>query len=104
MSTPAEYQTFTLEQVCKITKAPSVDWLSRRISSGKTDAVLAGHSWVMTRSDMAELVKQMREEGRQRLAKRAAHQPVADSDTSDFTAPVSAGLSKRSAARLKRPA
>ncbi|RJO74134.1 hypothetical protein D5S18_18450 [Nocardia panacis] len=101
MSAVLEFKTFTLAEVCEITNAPSVDWLSRRITSGETPAVLAGQSWVMTESDMAVLVKQMREAGQAKLAKLAERRPAIESNSP--TEPASnAGLSPRTARRMAR--
>lgn len=97
-----EFETFSLEQSCEMTGAPSVDWLRRRITSGETPAVLAGQHWRMTRADMAVLVEQMREAGQRKLAELAARRPAAASSTRTDTAPADAGLSPRSAARMKR--
>lgn len=102
MSVGPEFETFSLEDVCRITGAQSVDWLSRRITSGETPAVLAGQSWRMTRSDMAVLVEQMRKAGQQKLAKLAARRPGSDSNTTTETTTEHAGLSPRAAARMKR--
>lgn len=104
MSAPdLEFETFSLKQVCELTGAQSVEWLSRRITSGETPAVLAGQSWRMTRSDMAVLVEQMREAGQRKLAKLAARRSNgAESTTLAEAATATAGLSKRSAARLRR--
>ncbi|MGY4098083.1 helix-turn-helix domain-containing protein [Nocardia sp. R16R-3T] len=99
MSAPAtEFETFTLEQVCELTGAPSPDWLYRRIASGELTAVLAGRSWRMTRSDMCRVVDRMRAAAEQQLAARAVARP-----DETPTAPANpAGLSKRGAARMKR--
>ncbi|WP_378735345.1 hypothetical protein [Nocardia brasiliensis] len=97
-----EFETFSLGQVCEMTGAPSVDWLSRRITSGETPAVLAGQHWRMTRADMAVLVEQMREAGQRKLADLAARRPAAASSTHTETTPADAGLSPRAAARMKR--
>ncbi|WP_280189695.1 MULTISPECIES: hypothetical protein [Nocardia] len=104
MTAAGEFETFSLEQVCEITGAQSVDWLSRRITRGETPAVLAGQRWRMTRSDMAVLVEQMREAGQRKLAKLAERRP-ADESSADNDIPTSAnaaGLSPRAAARMKR--
>lgn len=109
MATATEFETFSLETVCEMTGAPSVDWLRRRITKGETPAVLAGKAWRMTRADMAVLVGQMREAAQAHLAKlaegadgrgkrRAATEATAPNDTP----PADAGLSPRAAARMKR--
>ncbi|WP_054812076.1 hypothetical protein [Nocardia arizonensis] len=102
MTTTTEYETFALDAVCEMTGAPSVDWLSRRITSGETPAVLAGQHWRMTRADMAVLVEQMREAGQRKLADLAARRPAAASSARTETTPADAGLSPRAAARMKR--
>ncbi|MBF6135847.1 hypothetical protein IU501_22920 [Nocardia otitidiscaviarum] len=96
--TAAEFETFSLEQICEITGAPSPDWLSRRITSGEFTAVLAGRSWRMTRTDMARVVDYMRAAALVRLATTTNHKPAA------ATTANAAGLSKRGAARMKRRA
>lgn len=107
MTTP-EFETFSLEQSCEMTGAPSVDWLRRRITKGETPAVLAGTTWRMTRGDMAVLVEQMREAAQTHLAKLAAGADGrAKRRTASATAPAeapvaNAGLSPRSAARMRR--
>ncbi|MBF6289271.1 hypothetical protein [Nocardia cyriacigeorgica] len=91
-----EFETFSLEQVCELTGAPSPDWLYRRIVRGELTAVLAGRAWRMTRSDMCRLVDQMRAAAERQLATRAtADQPATQSTNR-------AGLSKRGAARMAR--
>lgn len=103
-----EFETFSLEQACEMTGAPSEDWLKRRLTSGETPAVLAGKQWRMTRSDMAVLVEQMREAAQAHLAKladgtdgRAKRRAAAE--PSEAAAPIAdAGLSPRTAARMKR--
>ncbi|WP_063017146.1 hypothetical protein [Nocardia niwae] len=100
MSGPAtEFETFALEQVCELTGAPSTDWLYRRIASGDLTAVLAGRSWRMTRSDMCRVVDLMRAAGEHQLAERAAARATETPATDTANA---AGLSKRTAARMKR--
>ncbi|WP_425302141.1 hypothetical protein, partial [Nocardia cyriacigeorgica] len=94
MSAAMEFETFSLEDVCRITGAQSVDWLSRRITRGETPAVLAGQRWRMTRSDMAVLVEQMREAGQRKLAKLAERRPDPGPSADDEpTAANAAGLS-----------
>ncbi|MFI6368895.1 hypothetical protein ACIBG0_39990 [Nocardia sp. NPDC050630] len=98
MNAASEFETFSLEQVCELTGAPSRDWLSRRIATGELTAVLAGREWRMTRSDMCRLVDQMRAAAEQQLAARA----VARTDETPAAPANPAGLSKRGAARMKR--
>lgn len=105
MTTATEFETFSLEQVCELTGAPSVDWLKRRITSGATPAVLAGKNWRMTRADMAALVEQMREAAQAHLAKLAAGtdgRAKRRTDGAPATPTADAGLSPRAAARMKR--
>ncbi|WP_378735463.1 hypothetical protein [Nocardia brasiliensis] len=102
MTAAGEFETFPLEQVCELTGAPSVDWLSRRITSGETPAVLAGQRWRMTRADMAVLVEQMREAGQRKLAKLADRRPADESSAAAEAPTAEAGLSRRTAARMKR--
>jgi len=96
-----EFETFSLDEVRQLTGAPSQDWLSRRISSGELSAVLAGRSWRMTRSDMCRVVNYMRAAAKRHLAERAAASPDAGPPTLPSNA---AGLSARSAARMRRRA
>ncbi|WP_280184819.1 MULTISPECIES: hypothetical protein [Nocardia] len=96
--TADEFETFSLQQVCELTGAPSPDWLYRRITKGELTAVLAGRAWRMTRSDMCRVVAHMRAAAEQQLAARGtvpAGEPAASSSNR-------AGLSKRSAARMAR--
>lgn len=102
----SEYETFSLEQAVDFTGAPSIDWLSRRITSGETPAVLSGNSWRMTRADMAVLVDQMRAAGAARIAELAARTGRQNTpDETPVTAPAAAnraGLSARGAARIAK--
>lgn len=108
MSADIEFETFSLEQACEITGAPSEDWLKRRITTGETPAVLAGKHWRMTRADMAVLVEQMREAARAHLAKLAdgtdgrAKRRAAATSNEAAEPTADAGLSPRTAARMKR--
>ncbi|MFI1915821.1 hypothetical protein [Nocardia sp. NPDC020380] len=56
----AEFETFSLDEVCEYTGAPSAAWLCRRIVAGEVTAVRAGKQWRMTRSDMCNVVAYMR--------------------------------------------
>ncbi|MGI5222216.1 helix-turn-helix domain-containing protein [Nocardia sp. CA-290969] len=102
MSGTNEFETFSLEQVCEMTGAPSPDWLYRRITAGDLSAVLAGRKWRMTRSDMCRVVDHMRAAAERQLAGRG----TASADEPPSKPPAApgnpAGLSKRSAARLAR--
>lgn len=106
MTATGEVETFDLEQVCKITGAPSPDWLYRRIVSGEFTAVLAGRDWRMTHTDMVGVVASMRAAALAKLAKfatRTADEPAADEPAAPPKSPAeAAGLSKRGAARMRR--
>jgi len=108
MSAAEEFETFALDEVCALTGAPSPDWLYRRIASGELTAVLAGRSWRMTRSDMVKVVDLMRAAAERELAERAERaerptdRPATGHTATRTAAPSAAGLSKRSAARMKR--
>lgn len=103
MTAPAiEYQTFSLEQVCELTGAPSYDWLYRRIVSGELTAVLAGRAWRMTHSDMAAVVTYMRNLAEQKVAEKTGVVPAAPEPSAAPT--NAAGLSARSANRMRRRA
>lgn len=100
MTAVAEFKTFDLDVVCEMTGAPSPEWLRLRLNSGEVPGVLAGKVWRMTRADMVALVDYMRDQGRQMIAKRRgdAGQP----ETPTRTPATAAGLSQRSAARMRR--
>lgn len=100
MSGTTEFRTFSLDYVCNMTGAPSPDWLTRRIKAGEVSAVLAGREWRMTRTDMCRLVDYMRSVAEQEVAGAAAAHT--DETTDSPESHNSAGLSKRSAARLAR--
>ncbi|MFJ4656018.1 hypothetical protein ACIP5Y_32515 [Nocardia sp. NPDC088792] len=68
----AEFETFSLDQVCEYTGAPSTAWLCRRIVAGEVTAVRAGKQWRMTRSDMCNVVAYMRGAGVEEMAARDA--------------------------------
>ncbi|MGW6699602.1 hypothetical protein [Nocardia sp. NPDC055049] len=101
-----EFETFSLEEVGEM-HGVSADWLRRRITNGETPAVLGTH-WRMTRSDIATLVEQMREAAQRKVAELAdgtdgrAKRRAAAKSTTDAEPTTDAGLSPRTAARMKR--
>lgn len=97
-----EYETFALDDVCKLTGAPSPDWLTRRLKVGDLPGVLAGQQWRLTRADMVAVVDYMRAIAAQRVAKNTGRTAVTAETAPAPTNP--AGLSARSAARMRRTA
>ncbi|MEU0871619.1 hypothetical protein [Nocardia brasiliensis] len=103
--TTLEYESFPLDTVCELTGAPSPDWLSRHLNAGELTGILSGTSWRMTRTDMAGVVAYMRRVAERHVADRAAKRAAQHPESAPASAPTNtAGLSARSAARLRKRA
>ncbi|MCU1640880.1 MAG: hypothetical protein JWN03_1155 [Nocardia sp.] len=100
----AEYETFSLEEACALTGAPSPDWMSRLLNAGELTGILSGTSWRMTHSDMAQVVAHMRGVAERHVAERAARRAIQHPEPAQNMPPNAAGLSARSASRLRRRA